>query len=229
MSRVLVGSEQPVRHAAVANLLLIAVNILVFVLEVAFGDPFVLRWSFTPANFTAFLQGTGSLEAVVTVVTSMFLHGSVSHLLGNMLFLWVFGQATEDAFGSRPYTLFYLVCGVAATFAQYAAAPASAVPNLGASGAIAGVMGAYLAMYPGSRIDIFVWPLWLLIRRTVRVPAWLVLGLWFATQLQLGLGTAAAVDEGGGVAYLAHAGGFITGFVLALVLRPGERRVLADG
>jgi membrane associated rhomboid family serine protease len=214
---------------AVATLLLIALNVLVFVLEVAFGDPFVLRWSFTPAHFTAFLQGTGSPEAVLTVVSSMFLHGGVSHLLGNMLFLWVFGQATEDAFGSRPYTLFYLVCGVAATFAQYAVAPGSTVPNLGASGAIAGVMGAYLAMFPGSRIELFVWPLWLFIRRSVRVPAWLMLGLWFATQLQLGLGTAAALDEGGGVAYLAHAGGFLAGFLLALVLRPGERQALAAG
>ena len=228
MSRLLVGSEQPVSRAAVANLLIIAVNVLVFVLEVLLGDPFVLRWSFTPASFTAFLQGSGSIEAVVTIFTSMFLHGGLSHLLGNMLFLWVFGQATEDAFGSRPYTLFYLVCGIAANFAQYVVAPASTVPNLGASGAIAGVMGAYLAMYPGSRIDIFVWPLWLLIRRSVRVPAWIVLGLWFVAQLQSGFGTAAAAD-GGGVAYMAHAGGFIAGFALALAVRPGERRAVAVG
>ena len=229
MSALLVGSEQPVSRAAVANLLIIAVNVLVFVLEVLLGDPFVLRWSFTPAHFTAFLHGTGSSEAVVTVFTSMFLHGGLSHLLGNMLFLWVFGQATEDAFGSWPYTLFYLVCGIAANFAQYAVAPASTVPNLGASGAIAGVMGAYLAMYPGSRIDIFVWPLWLLVRRSVRVPAWIVLGLWFAAQLLSGLGTSAAAEGDGGVAYMAHAGGFLAGFVLALVVRPGERRAVAAG
>ena len=147
-----VGSEQPVSRPAVATLALIAVNVLVFVLEVLLGDAFVLRWSFTPAAFTAFLRGTGSVEALVTVCTSMFLHGSLGHLLGNLLFLWVFGQATEDALGSRPYGRFSLACGVVATCTQYAVAPNSPVPNLGASGAIAGVMGGYLAMYPGSRI-----------------------------------------------------------------------------
>ena len=163
-------------------------------LEVLLGDAFVLRWSFTPAAFTAFLNGTGSAEALVTVCTSMFLHGGLGHLLGNMVFLWVFGQATEDAFGSRMYVLFYLACGVVATFAQYAVAPNSTVPNLGASGAIAGVMGAYLAMYPDSRIDVFAWPLSLLLGRDLRVPAWLLLGGWFAVQLSSGVGTATSAD-----------------------------------
>src|SRR5262249_5789041 len=151
---------------------------------------------------------TGSAAALATVFTSMFLHGGLGHLLGNMVFLWVFGQATEDAFGSRLYVLFYLVCGVAANAAQYAVAPNSTVPNLGASGAIAGVMGAYLAMYPDSRIDLFAWPLSLLLGRDLRVPAWLVLGAWFAVQLWSGVGmaTTATADAsgGGGVAYMAH-------------------------
>src|SRR5262249_43453095 len=164
--------------------------------------------------FTAFLNGTGSPEALATVFTSMFLHGGLGHLLGNMVFLWVFGQATEDAFGSGMYVLFYLVCGVVANFAQYAVAPDSTVPNLGASGAIAGVMGAYLAMYPDSRIDLFAWPLSLFVGRDLRVPAWLMLGLWFAVQLWSGFGAAAAADAsgGGGVAYTAHVGGFTFGF-----------------
>jgi membrane associated rhomboid family serine protease len=225
-----VASEQPVARPAVATLTLIGLNVLVFVLEVIFGDPFVLRWAFTPAAFTAFLQGTGSVAALATVFTSMFLHGGLSHLLGNMVFLWVFGQATEDAFGPRLYVLFYLVCGVAANVAQYAVAPDSTVPNLGASGAIAGVMGGYLAMYPDSRIDVFAWPLSLFIQRDLRVPAWIMLGLWFAVQLVSGVGTAttASADaSGGGVAYMAHVGGFTLGFLLALLVQPGRRRALA--
>jgi membrane associated rhomboid family serine protease len=231
MAVIPVASEQPVSRPAVANLTLIALNVLVFGLEVALGDAFVLRWSFTPAAFTAFLNGTGSPEAVATVFTSMFLHGGLSHLLGNMVFLWVFGQATEEAFGSRMYVLFYLACGVVANFAQYAVAPDSSVPNLGASGAIAGVMGAYLAMYPDSRIDLYAWPLSLVIGRDLRIPAWLMLGAWFAVQLWSGVGAAAAADAsgGGGVAYTAHVGGFLLGFLLALVVQPGRRRALAAG
>jgi membrane associated rhomboid family serine protease len=230
MAVIPVASEQPVSRPAVANLTLIALNVLVFVLEVVLGDAFVLRWSFTPAAFTAFLNGTGSAEAVATVFTSMFLHGGLSHLLGNMVFLWVFGQATEDAFGSRMYVLFYLACGVVANFAQYLVAPASTVPNLGASGAIAGVMGAYLAMYPDARIDLFAWPLSLFLGRDLRVPAWLVLGAWFAVQLWSEFGPAVSADAsggGGGVAYMAHVGGFTFGFLLALLVQPGRRQALA--
>jgi membrane associated rhomboid family serine protease len=224
-----VASEQPVSRPPVATLALIALNVLVFGLEGLLGEAFVLRWSFTPAAFTAFLNGTGSAEALATVFTSMFLHGGLSHLLGNMVFLWVFGQATEDAFGSRLYVLFYLACGVAANVAQYAVAPGSAVPNLGASGAIAGVMGAYLAMYPDSRIDLFAWPLSLVIGRDLRVPAWLLLGAWFAVQLWSGVGTSSTADAsgGGGVAYMAHVGGFTLGFLLALIVQPGRRQALA--
>src|SRR5262245_65872192 len=116
------------------------------------------------------------------------------------------------------YVLFYLACGVVANAAQYLVAPASTVPNLGASGAIAGVMGAYLAMYPDARIDLFAWPLSVLLGRDLRVPAWLVLGGWFAVQLWSGFGPAVAAGAsggGGGVAYMAHVGGFTFGFVLA--------------
>lgn len=134
MAVIPVASEQPVSRPAVANLTLIGLNVLVFVLEVALGDAFVLRWSFTPAAFTAFLNGTGSAEALATVFTSMFLHGGLSHLLGNMVFLWVFGQATEDAFGPRLYVLFYLACGVAANVAQYAVAPSPPCRTWGRAG-----------------------------------------------------------------------------------------------
>src|SRR5262249_38076573 len=113
-----VASEQRTSGPAVANVTIIAINVAVFFLEIIFGDPFVTRWSFPPSAFTAFLNGTGSFESVVTIFTSMFMHGGLAHIAGNMLFLWVFGQAIEDAFGSRSYTVFYLVCGLAANFAQ---------------------------------------------------------------------------------------------------------------
>jgi membrane associated rhomboid family serine protease len=222
-----VASEQPTWRPALANLTIIGLNVFVFLLEIMLGDTFIETWAFIPAQLTTFFHGSGSFQAVLTVFTSMFMHAGWSHLFGNMLFLWVFGQAIESAFGSRMYTLFYLVCGVAANMAQYLVDPSSTVPNLGASGAIAGVMGGYLALYPASTIDLFVWPLSLFTGRDIRVPAWLMLGLWFAVQVILGQSGMAAAGEAGGVAYWAHIGGFITGLVLALLVRPGVRRTLS--
>ena len=218
-----VASEQPTMRPALANLSIIGLTVFVFLLEIILGDTFIETWAFTPAHLTAFFNGTGSFQAVLTIFTAMFMHAGWSHLFGNMLFLWIFGQATENAFGSRMYTIFYLVCGVAANMAQYLVDPNSTVPNLGASGAIAGVMGAYLAMYPTSTIDLFVWPLSLFTGRDLRVPAWLMLGLWFAEQVILGVNGMTQVGAAGGVAFWAHIGGFITGFVLALLVRPGVR------
>src|SRR6266536_1038611 len=222
-----VASEQPTMRPAVANLTIIGLNVFVFLLEMLLGDTFIATWTFTPAQLTAFFHGSGSFQSVLTIFTSMFMHASFSHLFGNMLFLWVFGQAIENAFGSRPYTTFYLVCGVAAKMAQYFVDPSSTVPNLGASGAIAGVMGAYLALYPASTIDLFVWPLSLFTHRNIRVPAWLMLGLWFAVQVISGVSGLNGPSAAGGVAFFAHIGGFITGLVLALLVRPGQRRALS--
>src|SRR5262245_18539707 len=218
-----VASEQPISRPAVANLTIIGLNVFMFLLEIILGDSFINAWAFTPAHLTAFFNGSGSFQAVLTIFTAMFMHAGLSHILGNMLFLWVFGQAIENAFGSRPYTTFYLVCGIAANMAQYFVDPTSTVQNLGASGAIAGVMGAYLAMYPSSTIDLFVWPLSLFTRRDLRVPAWLMLGLWFAVQVISGVGGASGASAASGVAYFAPLGGFITGLLLALLVRPGQR------
>ena len=222
-----VASEQPISRPAIANLTIIGLNVFMFLLEIILGDSFINSWAFTPAHLTAFFNGTGSFQAVLTIFTAMFMHASFSHIFGNMVFLWVFGQAIENAFGSRPYTTFYLVCGVAANMAQYLIDPNSTVPNLGASGAIAGVMGAYLALYPTSTIDLFVWPLSLFTHRDIRVPAWLMLGLWFAVQVTLGGNGMTEAGAAGGVAYFAHIGGFVTGLVLALLVRPDERRLLS--
>ncbi|HEU5100626.1 MAG TPA: rhomboid family intramembrane serine protease [Roseiflexaceae bacterium] len=227
MTVIPVASEQRTKWLPLANLTIIGLNFLMFLLEISLGDTFIETWAFTPAHFTAFLNGSGSFQAVLTIFTSMFMHAGWSHLFGNMLFLWIFGQATESAFGSRMYTIFYLVCGVAANMAQYLVDPNSTVLNLGASGAIAGVMGGYLAMYPTSTIDLFVWPLSLFTGRDLRVPAWLMLGLWFAVQVILGVNGMAEVGAASGVAYWAHIGGFITGLVLALVVRPGVRDSLS--
>ena len=185
---------------------IIAVCALVFVLELIGGDPFVTRWSLIPADIMA----GHHLE---TIVTSMFMHGSVSHIIGNMVFLWAFGPEIEDLMTRRSYLIFYLLGGLAATAAQVAADPTSTVPNLGASGAIAAVMGAFLVTYPHDRIRslliIFVFV------RTAYIPAVLLIGVWFLTQL-VSLGSVVQHPQpGGGVAYAAHVGGFIFGTVAA--------------
>lgn len=148
-----------------------------------------------------------------TVITSMFLHGGWMHLAGNMLFLWIFGDNLEDEMGHIGFLIFYLASGVGAAIAQIIADPSSPIPMVGASGAIAGVMGGYLLLFPKARVDILL--ILIIIFRIFTVPAWLMLGLWFGLQLFNGIATDAA---GGGVAYWAHAGGFIVGALLCLPL-----------
>lgn len=156
-----------------------------------------------------------------SIVTSMFLHGGWMHLLGNMLFLWIFGDNMEDSFGHVPFAGFYLACGAAAALAQVAGAPQSPVPMVGASGAIAGVMGGYLLLFPRAKIDVLF--IFIIFFKVFVVPAWLVLGVWFGVQLFSGIGDSM---QGGGVAYLAHVGGFAAGLLLTLptwIARGGPR------
>ena len=148
-----------------------------------------------------------------TFLTSMFLHGGIMHLAGNMLFLWVFGDNMEDQMGHLGFLLFYLASGLAAAFAQVASAPDSIVPMVGASGAIAGVMGGYLLMFPKARVDVIL--ILIIIFRIIPVPAWIVLSAWFG--LQLVQGSMTPTDQGG-VAYWAHAGGFAAGVILTVPL-----------
>jgi membrane associated rhomboid family serine protease len=190
---------------------LIALNVLIFLLQLSGGDPFIKEWAFIPARFSA-----EPATDAVTILTAMFMHGSWLHLFGNMLFLWIFGDNVEDRFGHLPFLIFYLLVGIAATFAQFAIAPDSNVPNVGASGAIAGVLGAYILMFPQSRVNV------LLGRQMVAMPAVIVLGLWIAIQLFSGVGTIAYTDETadvGGVAYMAHIGGFGAGLLLTFLFR----------
>jgi membrane associated rhomboid family serine protease len=205
-----IGDDNSVRRATpVVTIVLIAINVLVFLLELQRGNAFIEEWAFVPGRFTE----NPSADAV-TLLSAMFMHGGWMHLGGNMLYLWIFGDNVEDRFGPVRFLLFYLAAGLAATFAQYYVNPASAIPNVGASGAIAGVLGAYLLMFPKARVDV------LLGRQVVAMPAFIVLGFWVVLQLVSGVGSIAdtAQTEQGGVAYMAHVGGFVAGLVLGVVL-----------
>ena len=187
---------------------LIALNVAFFFAELNGGDPFIVRWAFVPRRFLADPAG-----GFLTVFTSMFMHGGWMHLGGNMLYLWIFGDNVEDRFGHMKFLVFYLLCGIAATFAQMAFNSGSNVPNLGASGAIAGVLGGYILLFPGARVRV------LMGRSVVPMPALVVIGLWIVLQFVSGIGSIAPTADTGGVAYMAHIGGFAAGFVLTLVLR----------
>jgi len=189
---------------------LIVINVLVFLQETQAGEAFIQQWAFTPARFGADPSGS-----IITIFTAMFMHGSWMHLGGNMLYLWIFGDNVEDRFGHLKYLLFYLLAGIAATFAQYVINPGSNIPNLGASGAIAGVLGAYLLMFPKGRVNV------LMRGGVVAVPAILVLGLWFGLQLFSSVGSLANTggEDQGGVAFMAHVGGFVAGFLMAFLFR----------
>ena len=209
------ASRRPTRMPAVTASI-IAMNALVFLLELLRGETFVTSWSLVPADIVAGRH-------LLTILSSMFIHGSFSHIIGNMVFLWAFGPEIEDLMGRGRYLVFYLLGGLAATFAQVAVDPASTVPNLGASGAIAAVMGGFLVTYPRDKIRsllfIFVFI------RTAYIPAALLVGVWFLMQL-VNLGAVAQNPQpSGGVAYAAHVGGFIFGAVTVRLFE-GQRRPL---
>jgi membrane associated rhomboid family serine protease len=221
-----VGDENPTARTPVVNWILIALNLVMFALEMLGGDTFILRWAFIPQRFTEFLQGSGDWTQPLTVFSAMFLHAGVSHIVGNLLFLWIFGDNVEDQYGHLPYLIFYLLCGIVATFAQYAVGPNAAIPNVGASGAISGVMAGYLLMFPRAAVRIFIWPFSIFLGN-FGVPAWTMIGLWFVLQLVSGfqgLGAFSAEAAQGGVAYFAHIGGFVGGLLLHVPFRPRSIR-----
>jgi membrane associated rhomboid family serine protease len=204
------------RSLPVVTFALIALNVLVFFVELNGGDSFINQWAFVPRRF-----GANPAGEAPTVFTAMFMHGGWLHLGGNMLYLWIFGDNVEDEFGPFKFLVFYLLCGIAATFAQYYFSMRSNVPNVGASGAIAGVLGAYLLMFPSAKVNVLVY------NQIVAMPAIVVLGLWFALQFFSGVGSIAATDETtdkGGVAYMAHVGGFAAGFLLTFLFRGSSER-----
>ncbi|HEV8628716.1 MAG TPA: rhomboid family intramembrane serine protease [Thermoanaerobaculia bacterium] len=204
---------------------LIAVNVAVFLYELLLGDrlePFLMQAAFIPAKLFGGGGTPGGDLQVDNALLSMFLHGGWAHIGGNMLFLWIFGDNVEDRVGHLRFLIFYLLCGYTAAYAQAVASPHSTVPTVGASGAIAGVLGAYLFLFPRARVLTLV--ILGFYARTVAVPALLYLPLWFLIQLVSGVASIGRTSaEAGGVAFWAHIGGFVAGPLLMLLLG-GRRR-----
>jgi membrane associated rhomboid family serine protease len=218
----------------IVNYALIAANVLVFLIQMTAGDPFTNGWSTVPYEIThgtdlvrtITISAGGQSESIhlypgptpiyLTLLSSMFMHGSLIHIGGNMLYLWIFGDQIEDFLGHAKYLVFYLLCGFAADFAHILFNADSMIPTLGASGAIAGVLGAYLVKYPKNNVRV------LMFRMITTVPAIVVLGLWIVLQIVSQYMDAAGA---GGVAYMAHIGGFAAGVALIYIL--GAKRPLA--
>jgi len=201
-----------VRTVPIVTYGLIVLNVLFFLVELSSGDAFITKWAFVPSRFLA-----NPAADFITLFTSMFMHGGWLHLGSNMLYLWIFGNNVEDRFGQGPFLVFYLLCGLAATALQLAFSLDSNVPNLGASGAIAGVLGSYVLLFPRSRVNV------LQSQRVIPMPALMVIGFWFVLQLFSGIGSIAETSDTGGVAYMAHIGGFIAGFVLTFLFKGSSR------
>jgi membrane associated rhomboid family serine protease len=187
---------------------LVALNVLFFFVEMSGGEAFIMKWAFVPSRFLA-----DPAAGLLTLFSAMFMHAGWVHLGGNMLYLWIFGDNVEDRFGHAKFAIFYLLCGLAATFAQLAFNLKSNVPNLGASGAIAGVLGAYILLFPKGKVRVLQG------QGVVQVPALVAIGLWIVLQFFSGIGSIADTADTGGVAYMAHIGGFIAGFALTFLLR----------
>ena len=220
-----IRDHNPSQTTPVVTIGLILINVVIFLFTLPLMDNpqalagFYNTWSMVPADVTSGANYQGLL-------TSMFLHGGIMHIIGNMLFLWIFGDNMEDAFGHLGFLVFYLAAGIGADLAQVAAAPLSPIPTVGASGAIAGVLGGYLLLYPRARVDILF--IFIVFFKVIPVPAWLMLGLWFVFQVLDGSTTNVAQ---GGVAYWAHAGGFVLGalFTLPVMIRRRAAGVIAPG
>lgn len=216
-------------RAAIVNGLLILINTLAFLHELTLppraGQALVYTFGLVPAHEQLLFapHGISLGQAIVPLFTSMFLHGGWMHLIGNMLFLWVFGGAVEEALGHFQYLIFYLICGVGSALAHILFNLGSKVPTVGASGAISGVMGAFILLFPRSRVTTLIPALLLFF--TVKIPAWLMLGYWFLLQFFSGVASLGMTDQGG-VAWWAHVGGFILGAVLVLGERPKMRRAV---
>lgn len=203
------------RTVPVVTYALIVLNVVFFFVELSGGDAFINKWAFVPSRFLA-----NPAADLPTLFTSMFMHVGWLHLGGNMLYLWIFGDNVEDRFGHLKYLIFYLVCGLAATFAQLAFNLGSDIPNLGASGAIAGVLGSYLVMFPQEQVRV-------LLGNTISsMSALIVIGFWIVLQFFSGVASIASAANSGGVAFMAHIGGFVAGVVLTFLLRGNSARQL---
>ena len=206
-----IRDENPTRTVPVITYFLIAINLLVFLFQTMLGsynESFVYYFALIPAQFTSNL----SIENLTDIFTSMFMHAGLTHIIGNMLYLWIFGDNVEDSMGKGRFIFIYLIGGIMASLVHIITNPNSSIPTVGASGAIAAVLGAYLVLYPSQRIVTLI-PLGFFMRVTL-LPASLVLGAWFLLQFFQGVLTLGGPDMGG-VAFWAHIGGFVTGVLLA--------------
>lgn len=221
-----IGDEENTGSLPVVTFALIALNVLVFVFEIAKPSQaavqsFIQAWGVVPREYAVrkdFVP-TIPLPYWSTLVTSMFLHGGWAHLGGNMLYLWIFGDNLERAMGAARFLLFYLLCGIAAGVAHILFNAGSSVPTVGASGAISGVLGGYLILFPRNRVRVLTYG------RVVAVPAFYVLGFWIVLQFINGVGAVATTPETAGIAYVAHIGGFVAGVVLVRLFASGPRRM----
>lgn len=203
------GDDNSVRKTVpLVTYVLLALNILFFLAEASGGEEFIMKWAFIPKRF-----GTNPVSESATIFTSMFMHAGLFHLATNMLYLWIFGDNVEDRLGKPKYLLLYLLSGVAAIFSQYTVASQSAIPNVGASGAIAGVLGAYILFFPQQKVSVLVGPL------ITVMPALIVIGIWFFLQFVSGIDSFSSKQDTGGVAYMAHVGGFLAGLAVAFMFR----------
>jgi len=215
----------PRRSVPFATLLLIAINVIVFVHQIslppAAADAFIKTYGLIPAKISLALAGHHYTmeQALLPLFTCMFLHGGILHILGNMWFLWIFGGNVEDRFGSLPYLAFYLVCGIGSGISQVLFSWGSHIPSIGASGAISGVLGAYIVFFPRSRILTLV-PLFIIFFLW-RIPAIIFIGLWFAMQFLSGVVSLGQANVGG-VAWWAHVGGFLLGMLIAGIANPSR-------
>jgi membrane associated rhomboid family serine protease len=206
--------SRPLSRFPIALATIIAVNVVVFVVELILGDPFIQRYSLTPATV---LRG----QELETLFTSMFLHADVLHIAGNMVFLWVYGDELEANYlGPIRFIVFYFICGLAADGLQIAVDPTSTIPNLGASGAIAGVLAGFVVLFPRDQIQTFIFSGFGIGQS--RISAFVLIGFWILTQVISGVGSVTAIDQGG-VAYFAHIGGFASGLVLIKPFGVGRR------
>ena len=213
-----IGDDDTSRRAIpLVTYALVILNVIFFIIELSGGAAFIEKWAFVPGRFLANPSGD-----FLTLFTSMFMHAGWVHLGGNMLYLWIFGDNVEDRFGHIKFIIFYLLCGLAATFAQLAFSIGSEVPNLGASGAIAGVLGAYILLFPKGKVRVLQG------QQVIQVPALIVIGIWIVLQFFSGIGSIANAAQTGGVAYMAHIGGFLAGFALTFLFR-GSRGAQAAG
>jgi membrane associated rhomboid family serine protease len=219
-----IKDDIPSRDFPTVTVGLIVINTIVFIFELSMGRTarmsFVADFGLVPENVTAFFGGTGMAAGRVFLpfFTAMFLHGGWFHLIGNMWYLWIFGDNIEDRLGHGRFLIFFLVCGLVGNAVHYLFNVSSQLPTIGASGAVAGVLGAYLISYPGARI-LVLFPLFFLIQ-FIELPALIVLGFWFVLQFLNGAASIVMASDTGGVAWLAHVGGFVSGIMIFKILRP---------